>query len=95
MSSSELAPGSILRFAMRSIGARFHAQAREFATPLRSKPALPARAAEITPPKGRFNTPFSIRKAFSAGAPSSSKAKLANCSDIDGSNVTFNSPEPY
>ena len=69
ISSSVDLPGSILRLAMRSIGARFHEHARELATPF-----IPARACEIVPPSGRFRMPCSIMVVFSAAAPSSSNA---------------------
>jgi len=62
-------PGSMLRFAIRSIGGRFQLSARALATP-----GKPARACEIVPPSGRSRMPSRISQAFSAGVPSSSYA---------------------
>ena len=44
-----------------------------------------ARASDTWPPSGRFRMPCSMTSCRSAGLPSSSKAKLANCSVRVGS----------
>jgi hypothetical protein len=94
MSSKGEAPGSTLRFDMRSIGGRFQLHARVVATPSMSARCRRARACEVLPPSGRSSTPSLIRNSRRAGVPSSSKAKLANSSPRVGSNVTLSSSEP-
>ncbi len=63
---------------MRSIGGRFHAQARVVATPASVGAARRARCSEDVPPSGRSSRPSRIRKVRCALVPSSSNAKLAN-----------------